>query len=312
MKWLLQRLALSIWIGALICIPLSMMIALCLLPNPLAVVWLLILACSLAIPLDRPISLWAKELCRFSLASAVDYFSLTVHMEDPSAFKEGQSYVIGYEPHSALPVGAPMVFCEHSPLCPPALRTTRTLATSISFYCPVVRHLWWWLGGRPADAATMHSLLSKGNSVLLCPGGVRECTYMKHGEEVAYVRSRTGFVRIALQHGAPIIPVFCFGQTRTFSWVKPGPPVLPAPLVERIARTIGFLPLLIWGVWGTPLPHPVPMSMAIGAPIEVPKLDNPSPEDVALYLGQYVGHLERLYKEFKDVAGYSDVPLRVL
>jgi hypothetical protein len=24
------------------------------------------------------------------------------------------------------------------------------------FYCPIVRHLWWWLGGRPATAATMH------------------------------------------------------------------------------------------------------------------------------------------------------------
>ena len=36
----------------------------------------------------------------------------------------------GYEPHSALPTAMPMVFCEHSPLIPPALRSVRVLATS--------------------------------------------------------------------------------------------------------------------------------------------------------------------------------------
>ena len=41
----------------------------------------------------------------------------------------------GYEPHSALPTAMPMVFCEHSPIIPPALRSVRVLATS------AVRHL---------------------------------------------------------------------------------------------------------------------------------------------------------------------------
>lgn len=71
------------------------------------------------------------------------------------------------------------------------------------FYCPVVRHLWWWLGGRPASASVMHAMLERGHSVLVCPGGVQECLYMKHGREAVYLTKRTGFVRIALQHGAP-------------------------------------------------------------------------------------------------------------
>lgn len=36
----------------------------------------------------------------------------------------------GYEPHSALPVALPLVFCEESPLVPPALRSVKVLATS--------------------------------------------------------------------------------------------------------------------------------------------------------------------------------------
>lgn len=53
------------------------------------------------------------------------------------------------------------------------------------------------------------------------------------------------------------MPVFCFGQTDMFHWVKLGPPVVPRWLTERIARTIKFLPLLMYGTWGTPVPRKV-------------------------------------------------------
>lgn len=73
------------------------------------------------------------------------------------------------------------------------------------FWCPVVRHLWWWLGGRPASGSVMHAMLRRGHSALVCPGGVRECLYMEHGREAVYLTKRTGFVRIALQHGASLL-----------------------------------------------------------------------------------------------------------
>ena len=66
-----------------------------------------------------------------------------------------------------------------------------------------MRHLWWWLGGRPASASVMRAMLGRGHSALVCPGGVRECLYMEHGREAVYLSNRTGFVRIALQYGAP-------------------------------------------------------------------------------------------------------------
>ena len=53
------------------------------------------------------------------------------------------------------------------------------------------------------------------------------------------------------------MPVFAFGQSATYSWVKLGPPFLPQWLAQRTAKAIGFLPLLMYGVWGSPLPHPV-------------------------------------------------------
>ncbi len=59
---------------------------------------------------------------------------------------------------------------------------------------------------------------------------------------------------MAMQNGAHILPAFAFGQTDMYSWIKPGPPLVPQRAVEALARMIGFLPLLIYGplpsTWG--------------------------------------------------------------
>ena len=78
------------------------------------------------------------------------------------------------------------------------------------FYVPFLRHLWWWLGGRSADKKSMHSILGAGGTVVIIPGGVQECTFMEPGKEVIFLKSRKGFVRVAMQNGMPwIVPLLC-------------------------------------------------------------------------------------------------------
>ena len=48
------------------------------------------------------------------------------------------------------------------------------------------------------------------------PGGVQEVLHMRHDAEVLYLRKRLGFVRLALQHGAPLVPAFAFGQCHQY------------------------------------------------------------------------------------------------
>ena len=78
------------------------------------------------------------------------------------------------------------------------------------FYVPLLRHVWWWIGGRSADKTTMHKVLCAGGTVVVIPGGVQECAHIRPGKEVAFLRSRKGFVRIALQHGQPSINFSAF------------------------------------------------------------------------------------------------------
>ena len=62
---------------------------------------------------------------------------------------------------------------------------------------------------------------------------------------------------MGLRHGAALVPAFAFGQSEMFHWRRPGPPLVPTWVVERISRAIGCAPLLLWGRWGLPIPCPV-------------------------------------------------------
>ena len=57
--------------------------------------------------------------------------------------------------------------------------------------------------------------------------------------------------------GSPLVPVFCFGQTDTYHWVRLGPPLLPQWLALAIARKLRFLPLIMLGSWGSLVPRKV-------------------------------------------------------
>lgn len=58
------------------------------------------------------------------------------------------------------------------------------------------------------------------------PGGIAEMYlgYPRAGclpsEEYALLSSRKGFIRMAMKHGMPIVPVYCFGNTHAMHKAK--------------------------------------------------------------------------------------------
>ena len=129
--------------------------------------------------------------------------------------------------------------------------------------------------------------------VLLIPGGVQECLYMEPHQETIFLKQRFGFVKMALQTGAALVPAFAFGQSHmcvcgglvgfvaavltphllslahSFHYARPGPPLFPASAPRVLSKLIGFAPILFWGRWGTPVPFAVPVHVVVGKPIPV-------------------------------------------
>jgi len=90
------------------------------------------------------------------------------------------------------------------------------------------------------------------------------------------------------------------------------PPFLPLWMYDRVVRSLLFCPMVIYGHWGTPIPRKVSQLLVIGKPLVVPKLSNPTHQEVQHHLDAFIEAMRRIYQRHQAVAGYPDSKLIVM
>merc|ERR1719210_2082973 len=75
--------------------------------------------------------------------------------------------------------------------------SARTLAASVLFWIPGVRAVTLATSFVDAGRKTAEKCLKKGHSLMLCPGGQDEQIETIYGRERVYLKTRSGFIRLA-------------------------------------------------------------------------------------------------------------------
>lgn len=70
-----------------------------------------------------------------------------------------------------------------------------------------------WCGMIPVSERSIRNCLARpGHAVIDVVGGSAESLDQKHGTARLTLKNRSGFLRIAIEEGADLVPVFTFGK----------------------------------------------------------------------------------------------------
>ncbi|XP_051800464.1 2-acylglycerol O-acyltransferase 2-A-like isoform X2 [Acanthochromis polyacanthus] len=152
-----------------------------------------------------------------------DYFPLrlikTVDL-DPK-----KNYIFGFHPHGVLVAGAFGNFCTEatgfSRLFPGL--TPHLLMLPFWFRVPLFRDYIMSGGLVSSCKSSLSYLVSRpggGNVAVIAVGGAPESLDARPGALTLQVRNRKGFIKLALKHGAQLVPVFSFGENELFDQME--------------------------------------------------------------------------------------------
>ncbi|MGW4848167.1 lysophospholipid acyltransferase family protein [Nocardia brasiliensis] len=185
-------------------------------------------------------------------------------------------------------------------------RLIRGLAENVLISVPGLRHFLHRYGAVRGTRGNCLAMLRRGDAVIVFPGGGREAVRRKNEKYVLKWEGRSGFARMAIEAGAPIVPVAMIGVDDAYDIVVDGDHPVLRPLrwtVQALGLHPDLTPPLLRGLGPTVLPRPERFYFSAGTPIDpAPWRDAPDHTTAAKELRDVTrkaleGELEFLFAE---------------
>ncbi len=182
----------------------------------------------------------------------------------------------------------------------------RDLIASILFYIPGLRELCLFLGCVDASPSTAKYNISKGRSIFIYIGGEKEQLMTEPSKHKIYLSSRKGFVKLALQHGTPLVPMYCYGENECYSEVN-----LFFGFRKWLQHQFKIVVPFVYGRWYTLIPYKVKMTVEIGNPVHVSQVDNPTQKQIDEIHETFTREMLRLFDRTKGRNGFPTAKLEI-
>lgn len=222
------------------------------------------------------------------------YKTLNIEFEGNALPSPSSSQTLySVHPHGAFSFGWSLLYSS------PIMSHVRFCFSPALFKSPFFR-LFSRLVGTPGSAgkSDMIQYLEKGEHLALLPGGFEEATLTSATKDRVFIKKRHGFIRLCLKYGVAVKPVYVFGEKSLFSNIQ-------GMYKFRLGlNRLGIPAILIWGNMFFPLLPKWNKSLyiVVGSPLVLPKISNPSKEEIALWHGKYIDALTKLFEEHKEYA----------
>ncbi|TPX41499.1 hypothetical protein SeLEV6574_g06060 [Synchytrium endobioticum] len=268
--------------------------------------WPMIIAYSIHMWMDRHTARtggtdryqWVLDLPLWSWYA--DYFSLQLVRTTP--LNPDGNYLFGYHPHGIYVFGTPILVtnqCNFRELYPNIKLRIGTL--DLNFYAPLWREMQLAMKLISVSAESIKTVLKKGPgwSVALVIGGAQESMLAYPGTNDLVLKRRRGFVRIAIETGAALVPIFVFGENDLYYQTTPERNPKVTAFQKWLQKRCGFSVPFGYGKFGW-IPRRRKLTAVVGAPIHVQKQDCPPKEYIEEMHAKYIQSLAKLYDTYKD------------
>ena len=149
----------------------------------------------------------------------------------------------------------------------------------------------------------------KLHNIYFIPGGVKDMYNMEtniHGKKET-INIPYGWMKYSLQEGATIVPIYNFDETSILKILS-----LPFLNIRKRIQSYTYLPIIFPDICDILyLYKHKKITSAIGKPIQLPKIENPTKKDIFMWHRKYCKRLIRLINKHKKSAGYPELVVTI-
>ena len=236
-----------------------------------------------------------------------NYFTTQIIFENKENFdKKSNPYIVSLCPHGVLPIGGGGLLCGR--LSDSVFENLRGVVASSAFYLYQFRSLLLGTKSICANEKNITKALRNKQNLMIIPGGIKEIFYADEDNEYINIKSRKKFIKLAIQEGSEILPVYAFGTNDAYTlW-----PFFK--YAKDISRKLKIAIAPFYGRWGLPIsvPNRIPLLYVIGERIECKKITNPTEKEINEVHELYMSAIKRIFYDYRNIyngGSYKDKDL---